>query len=147
VRVKLDFLKFVISNAALACGCSAAAFILIGSKSLAADLPVKGPRPMSTAGPAFILAPRSALRPAARTGPRNLPVARRPRPARSASTIHLMRSARVAVGMKAFKVATTKRSLCPRIRCPDASKLPLSSRNRAISTERVNQTDDFAGDH
>src|SRR6516162_1660531 len=29
----------------------------------------------------------------------------------------------------------------------DSMKPPSSSRNRAISTERIDQTDDFAGDH
>jgi len=43
VRVKLDFLKFVIRNVSFACGCVAAAFMLVDSKSLAADLPVKVP--------------------------------------------------------------------------------------------------------
>ena len=45
MHVKLDSLKFVILNILLACGCGAVAFILIGAKSLAADLPVKVPPP------------------------------------------------------------------------------------------------------
>ena len=45
MHVKLDSLKFRIRNASLACGCGAAACLLISAKSFAADLPVKAPLP------------------------------------------------------------------------------------------------------
>jgi high affinity Mn2+ porin len=45
MHVQLDALKFAIWNASLACGCGAAACLLISAKSFAADLPVKVPLP------------------------------------------------------------------------------------------------------
>jgi high affinity Mn2+ porin len=46
VRAKVNSLKFAIRRASLACGCSAAACLLLTLKSIAADLPVKAPPPL-----------------------------------------------------------------------------------------------------